>query len=92
MAVIFLAFRDAVRLPELEERERLAKQSNRELHFTVQQELEAAQETMEWLTELLDDFEIACEKAGFEAQCLLATKDQLVAGELKSFETWTGAA
>jgi len=92
VAVIYQAFRDADRLHDLELKEQLAKQSNLELHPTVKIELEAAREAMEWLTEPSEDLDFVCQMAGFETQCLLAVKDQLVAGELKSFGTWTRAA
>ena len=72
-------------------KEQLAKQIILELHPTVKAELQAARDAMEWLTEPSEDLDLVCQLVGFEMCCLLAVKDQLVAGKLNGFETSTRA-
>ena len=88
IAVIFQAFRDAVRLKDLEAREAVAIKNNKELHQTVAGELEAAREAMEWLTIPSEDLTEVCYLAGLHPDDVLNTRTQLENGTLTEFNTW----
>jgi hypothetical protein len=87
-ACLYQAFRDAVRLPDLEAREEKARNSNRPLDPTVEVELIASREAMAWLTNPSPDLDTVCEMAGVEPECVLERRGELEAGTLKYFNTW----
>jgi hypothetical protein len=89
VAVLFQAFRDAVRLADLEEKERRAKDNNKTLSPAVVRELEAAKEAMIWLTIPSPDLYAVCEMAEVSAECVLDSREKLEAGTLTQFKTWT---
>ena len=89
VAVLFQAFRDAVRLADLEEKVRTAKENNKEISPAVVRELEAAREAMIWLTRSTSDLYAVCEMAGVSAECVLDSREKLEAGTLTQFKTWT---
>ena len=68
VAVLFQAFRDAVRLAYLEEKERTAIENHRKLSPAVVRELEAAREAIIWLTRPTPDLYAVCEMAGMSAE------------------------
>ena len=80
VAVLFQAFRDAVRLADLEEKERRAKDNNKTLSPAVVRELEAAKEAMIWLTIPSPDLYAVCEMAEVSAECVLGSREKLKAG------------
>ena len=89
VAVLFQAFRDAVRLADLEAKERRAIENNRKVSPAVVRELEAAREAMLWLTiPSLDLYEV-CEMTEVSAECVLDSREKLEAGTLTQFKTWT---
>ena len=89
VSVLFQAFRDAVRLNDLEEKVRTAKEKNKEVSPAVIRELEAAKEAMIWLTRPSPDLYAVCEMAEVSAECVLDSREQLEAGTLTQFKTWT---
>ena len=89
VAVLFQAFRDAVRLADLEEKERRAIENNRKVSPAVVRELEAAREAMLWLTKPSQDLYDVCEMAEVSAECVLGSREKLEAGTLTQFKTWT---
>jgi len=89
VAVLFQAFRDAVRLADLEEKVRMAKETNKEISPAVVRELEAAKEAIIWLTRPTPDLYAVCEMAGVSAECVLDSREELEAGTLTQFKTWT---
>ena len=89
VAVLFQAFRDAVRLVDLEEKERTVIENHRKLSPAVVRELEAAREAMIWLTRPSPDLYAVCEMAEVEAECVLGSRQELEAGTLTQFNTWT---
>ena len=89
VAVLFQAFRDAVRLADLEEKERTAIENHRKLSPAVVRELEAAKEAMIWLTRPTPDLYAVCEMAEVSAECVLGSREELEAGTLTQFKTWT---
>ena len=89
VAVLFQAFRDAVRLADLEEKVRTAIGNHRKLSPAVVRELEAAREAMIWLTRPTPDLYAVCEMAEVSAECVLNSREQLEAGTLTQFKTWT---
>ena len=89
VAVLFQAFRDAVRLADLEEKVRTAKENNKEISPAVVRELEAAKEAIIWLTRPTPDLYAVCEMAGVSAECVLDSREELEAGTLTQFKTWT---
>ena len=89
VAVLFQAFRDAVRLADLEEKERRAKDNNKKLSPAVVRELEAAREAVLWLTIPSPDLYEVCEMAEVSAECVLDSREELEAGTLTQFKTWT---
>ena len=88
VAVLFQAFRDAVRLVDLEEKERTAIENHRNLSPAVVRELEAAREAIIWLTRPSPDLYAICEMAGVSAECVLDSREKLEAGKLSQFKTW----
>ena len=89
VAVLFQAFRDAVRLKDLEAKERRAIENNRKVSPAVVRELEAAREAMLWLTIPSQDLYEVCEMAEVSAECVLDSREELEAGTLTQFKTWT---
>ena len=89
VAVLFQAFRDAVRLADLEEKVRTAKEKNKEVSPAVVRELDAAKEAIIWLTRPSPDLYAVCEMAGISADRVLDSQEELVAGTLTKFKTWT---
>ena len=89
VAVLFQAFRDAVRLVDLEEKERTAIENHRKVSPAVVRELEAAREAIIWLTRPTPDLYAVCEMAGVSAECVLDSQEKLEAGTLTQFKTWT---
>ena len=89
VAVLFQAFRDAVRLADLEAKERRAIENNRKVSPAVVRELEAAREAMLWLTIPSPDLYDVCEMAEVSAECVLGSREKLEAGTLTKFKTWT---
>ena len=89
VAVLFQAFRDAVRLADLEEKERTAIENHRKVSPAVVRELEAAREAIIWLTRPTPDLYAVCEMAGVSAECVLDSREKLEAGTLTQFKTWT---
>ena len=89
VAVLFQAFRDAVRLNDLGEKERTAIENHRKLSPAVLRELEAAREAIIWLTRPTPDLYAVCEMAGVSAECVLDSREKLEAGTLTQFKTWT---
>ena len=89
VAVLFQAFRDAVRLADLEEKVRTAKENNKEISPAVVRELEAAKEAIIWLTRPSPDLYAVCEMAEVSAECVLDSREKLEAGTLTQFKTWT---
>ena len=89
VAVLFQAFRDAVRLADLEEKERTAIENNKKLSPAVVRELKAAKEAMIWLTRPSPDLYAVCEMAEVSAECVLGSREKLEAGTLTKFKTWT---
>ena len=55
----------------------------------VVRELEAAKEAMIWLTIPSPDLYAVCEMAEVEAECVLGSREELEAGTLTQFKTWT---
>ncbi len=68
VALLFQAFRDAVRLADLEEKERTAKEKNIKLSPAVMRELKAAKEALILLTIPSPDLYAVCEMAGMSAE------------------------
>ena len=89
VAVLFQAFRDAVRLNDLEEKVRTAIENHRKLSPAVVRELTTAKEAMIWLTRPTPDLYAVCEMAEVEAECVLGSREKLEAGTLTQFKTWT---
>jgi uncharacterized protein YhaN len=89
VAVLFQAFRDAVRLNDLEEKERRAIENNRKVSPAVVRELKAAREAMICLTIPSPDLYEVCERAEVSAECVLGSREKLEAGTLTQFKTWT---
>ena len=89
VAVLFQAFRDAVRLKDLEAKERRAIENNRKVSPAVVRELEAAREAIIWLTRPSPDLYAVCEMAEVSAECVLGSREKLEAGTLTQFKTWT---
>ena len=89
VAVLFQAFRDAVRLADLEEKERRAIENNKKVSPAVVRELEAAREAIIWLTRPTPDLHAVCEMAEVSAECVLGSREKLEAGILTQFKTWT---
>ena len=89
VAVLFQAFRDAVRLAYLEEKERMAIENHRKLSPAVVRELTAAKEAMIWLTRPSPELYAVCEMAEVSAECVLDSREKLEAGTLTQFKTWT---
>ena len=89
VAVLFQAFRDAVRLNDLEEKERTALENRRKVSPAVVRELEAAREAMLWLTIPSQDLYEVCEMAEVSAECVLDSREELEAGTVTQFKTWT---
>ena len=89
VAVLFQAFRDAVRLADLEEKVRTAKEKNKEVSPAVVRELDAAREALLWLTIPSPDLYDVCEMAEVSAECVLGSREKLEAGTLTKFKTWT---
>ena len=76
VVVLFQAFRDAVRLADLEEKERRAKDNNKTLSPAVVRELEAAREAIVWLTRPTPDLYAVCEMAGVSVSvCWIVEKN-----------------
>ena len=86
---MFQAFRDAVRLADLEEKVRTAKEKNKEISPAVVRELEAAREAIIWLTRPSPDLYAVCEMAEVSAECVLDSREKLEAGTRTQFKTWT---
>ena len=89
VAVLFQAFRDAVRLNDLEEKERTAIENHRKVSPAVVRELEAVKEAMIWLTIPSPDLYAVCEMAEVSAECVLDSREELESGTLTQFKTWT---
>jgi hypothetical protein len=88
-SVLFQAFRDAVWLNDLEEKERTAIENHRKVSPAVVRKLEAVREAMLWLTIPSPDLHEVCEMAEVSAECVLGSREELEAGTLTQFKTWT---
>ena len=82
VALLFQAIRDAVRLADLQEKDRTAIEKNKILSLAVVREMKAAKEASIWLTIPSPDLYTVCEMAGMSVECLLDSREELEAGTL----------
>ena len=86
IAVIFQAPKDAARLRKLEARYLRYRYQGKRLPYYLMSELDAARKALAWLTTPSHDLSVVCQMAGFEVDCILAKRDEFMAGKFKLIE------
>ena len=86
VAVIFQALKDAARLSKLEARYLRYWYQGKKVPYYLTPELNAARKALAWLTTPSRDLSVVCELAGFEVGCILAKRDEFMAGKFELVE------